>query len=87
MALDFLPNYVLAKFSENKVLFSLEQIGAWHTFHVFLNRKRVPIERSFGVIPFILIPEMGQRNTPYISTMGGPRKCQLIHTLAMVKGG
>ena len=39
-----------------RVFCSLEQ-NAWNTFHIFRNRNSVSIERLFGFIPFILIPE------------------------------
>ena len=37
-------------------VFCFQEQNVWNTFHVFRNWNSVSIERSFGFIPFILIP-------------------------------
>ena len=48
-----------------RVFCSLEQ-NVWNTFYVFRNWNSVSIERLFGFIPFILIPELGQSNAALV---------------------
>ena len=43
-------------FNREQIFRSREQ-NAWNTFHVFRNWNSISIERLFGFIPFILIPE------------------------------